>query len=218
MIKIRIILLKKIISNITPKGEKYKGKKTPNIIKNHMEKKLDETNKDILLRLLEYSKYLHEEEKVRTERIEKKVSIFTMFLGGSFWGILTLLPIEKLSKLSNGSVLERQIAIIVSVTYYTSFILFLFSAIFILLVYKVRNFEWLCDPEKRIPESAEKDEHSVLDTIIADYVITANRNHEINDKKAKWLSKAIFSLLIGLIFLGLSLFTFNVFILWRGVY
>jgi hypothetical protein len=61
-------------------------------------------NKAVLIKLFEYSKYLYEEEKSRTERIEKKVNIFTMFLGGSFLSILTFLSPEKFVKLFNGSI------------------------------------------------------------------------------------------------------------------
>lgn len=175
-------------------------------------------NKEALIKIFEYSKYLYEEEKSRTERIEKKVNIFTMFLGGSFLGILTFLSPEKLVKSFNGSIIEKQIVITIFVTYYASFLLFLCSAVFIILVYKVLDFEWLCNPEKRISKLAENEEHVVLDTIIADFVVTANRNHELNDKKAKWLAKAIFFLLIGLILWAVSLVTFNGLVILKGGY
>jgi hypothetical protein len=82
----------------------------------------------------------------------------------------------------------------------------------------VLDFEWLCNPKKRISKLAENEEHVVLDTIIADFVVTANRNHELNDKKAKWLAKAIFFLLMGLILWAVSIVTFNGLVILKGGY
>jgi len=47
-------------------------------------------------------------------------------------------------------------------------------------------------------------ENSLLSAIISDYVIAANKNYEVNENKAKLLSKALFCLIVGLIFFVIS--------------
>jgi hypothetical protein len=180
-----------------------------------MELKLAE--KDILIRLLEYCRYLYEEEKERTCRLEKKVEIYTAMLGGGFWVVFTLIPTDRLSALIERHSIENHIGSIILSTLILSFTLFLLSSIFTILVYRVRNFEWLCNPEKRALESIDmKNENEFISSMIADYTIAANRNHEINDKKACLLSKAIFTLLTGIIFLAIGLFFFHGFIYLKG--
>ena len=62
-----------------------------------------EENK-ILLKLLEYMKYNYEEEKGRTNNIEKKAKLITLFLGGGVIALFSRLPIEKIQQLiSHGS-------------------------------------------------------------------------------------------------------------------
>lgn len=177
-------------------------------------KELNEVDNDILERLLEYCKYLYEEEKERTDRIEKKLNIFTFVLGGSVLGVL-MLPIGKLSMLLSNP--NEGVLVFVVLLFSASILLFLFSSIFTILVYKVRRFEMPSDPKiatiKSISMESKKD---LLSAIIADYSIATNRNHDINDKKASHLSKALIFLLAGLVSFALSLFIFNITMLLKG--
>jgi hypothetical protein len=75
------------------------------------------------------------------------------------------------------------------------------------LVLKVWHFERLCDPEETIARSVKfSHEEELLAAMAADYAVSANRNHAINEKKAQLLSWALFLLIASLIlFAGTSL-------------
>jgi len=162
-------------------------------------KKLSDLNKDILIHLLDYSKYLYEEEKERTLRIEKKVEIFKIFLGG---GVLVsiILPLENIKSL----VIDNEFNTIIPILngavfmYVVSFLLFVLSFIFTVLIYKVQKFERPSTPDNVVDRSLSMvKEEEFLAEVIADYSVATGINHEINDKKAIYLSRALFTFSLG---------------------
>ncbi len=184
---------------------------------NKQEEKFNSTNKESLKILLEYCKHLYDEESNRTKRIEQKINIQSFILGG---GVLVIfgIPIDKFTELLNSSPLLHGIIILILLLFFTSTCLFLFSSIFTILVYRVRIFERLCDPKIIATDSVVSENTSdLLSKIIADYVIAANRNHEINNKKANYLSKALFSLLAGIILFVFSIIIFKFILIYKGI-
>ena len=59
---------------------------------NMNEKQFLKTDREILNHLAEYCKYLYEEEKRRTERLERKVNVLAVALGGSFVAVFLKFP------------------------------------------------------------------------------------------------------------------------------
>lgn len=132
-----------------------------------------------------------------------KVNIFSFVLGGSISGVL-LLPIGRLGMLFKDS--DHGLCSIGVVLFSMSIASFLLSSIFTVLVYKVRSFERPRDPKLAVSSTVSmKTEEDVLSSIIADFAVATERNHEINNKKARHLSMALLGLLNGLLFLGLGL-------------
>ncbi|MEW6609535.1 MAG: hypothetical protein AB1414_19175 [bacterium] len=175
---------------------------------------LKQIDRNILDRLADYCKYLYEEEKERTERIEKKVNIFAIALGGSLIGVLLKFPIWK--AYSEINVDDNQ-GVLITILVITSIILFLLSSLFSFFVYKVRKFERLTDPKKMAEKTIlMENESDILSTIIADYTIATNRNHEINNKKVRHLSYALLSLFVALILFITSLLILNISAGWNG--
>ena len=162
-----------------------------------------QVDRDILNRLAEYCKYLYEEENERTERIEKKLNVFAVALGGSVVGVLLKLSVEK--KYSELNIGDLQ-GLLITILFVTSVVFFLISSLFTFFVYKVRKFERLSDPKRMAEKTMSmKTESDLLCAIIADYTVATNRNHEINDKKVRHLSYALLSLLAAVILFIISL-------------
>ena len=73
--------------------------------------------------------------------------------------------------------------------------LFLAAALFTLVTIKIWTRERLCDPEIMIDNASSIEcEEKLLSMISADYAVSANRNYNVNEKKAKSLSRALFCL------------------------
>lgn len=178
------------------------------MLENIYEQKPTQTNQEILSRLAEYCKYLYEEEKGRTERLEKKVNIFSVALGGSFVAVFLKLPVGRMSAFINFS---QPNAFIATVLLFVSLLLFIMSSFFTFLVYKVRKFERLSDPKQMAAKAqAMTDEVEMLSAIIADYTVATNKNHDINDAKARHLSYALLCLVSALLLIVVSLVLFNI--------
>lgn len=180
------------------------------------EKELNRLDKEILLSLLEYCKYLYEEEKERTSRIEKKIDIFSAFLGG---GVLVslILPSAKLQLLFDGNIMIHPLRLFVAASYFLSFLAFFISFLFIVRIYTVQKFERPTDPHTIVSKAMRVEDISdFLSTKVADYSIATTRNHDINDKKAKHFSKALFFFLIGVLFSVVSIAVFNASTLFNG--
>lgn len=162
----------------------------------------------ILTRLLDYSRYIYEEERDRTYNLERKARLIAVFLCGSVLALLAQLPIEKLRELIN---IQAYVGYIVIIVFFISFVLIVISTVFNILVYRIRIYERLCDPEEfAVKSETTNNENEMLARIIADYVIATNRNHKINESKAKTLSNSIFYLLIGLVLYSISICAVNV--------
>lgn len=179
-------------------------------------KELNHLDKEILVRLLEYCKYLYEEEKERTSRIEKKIDIFSLFLGG---GVLVslILPIDKIQLIFNNGIINQPLGMFLVTFYFVTLFMFFLSFIFTIRIYKVQKFERPSDTKIIVSRSMNmKDLNDFLSTIIADYAIAAARNHDINDNKADYLSKALLYFLMGVVFTVISIILYKGLTLLKG--
>lgn len=179
-----------------------------------VDNEINTVDKGVLEKLVEYCKYLYEEEKARTIGLNNAVKVYIAFLTITLgMGVFGVLPVERISILLNGTSIDstyKYVKVSGVVLFYVSVLLFFSSFIFTILVLKVWKFERLCNPKQTALKSVFiETENKMLSVIIADYVIAANRNYEINEKKAKLLSKALFSLVGGLILFSISWFILN---------
>lgn len=166
-------------------------------------------NDNILDYLLDYVKTIYEEEKQRTAYIEKKVNILSFLLGGGVLGTLLKFPENMFNNLFSRNLTFGYVSITLL---FLGLLFFLMSVIYILLVYKVRIFERLCNPKDiSLTAASIKKDSSIKSLILADYVVASNRNFIVNDKKAKYLSYAIYFFFGGLFFFFVSLIVINSF-------
>jgi hypothetical protein len=176
------------------------------------EQELEQPAVEVLDRLAEYCQYLYEEEKSRTERIERKMHVFAVALGATVVVMLGCLP---LSKLSDASVAAGAPRVIVAVPLAICIALLALCTVYIFRVYKVQRFERLTDPKiATVRAMSMRTKSELLSSIIADYAVATNRNHEINERKAEDLSRALILLLGALISFITSLVCLNVLVLW----
>lgn len=162
---------------------------------------------EILKRLVEYCRYLYEEEKQRTERIERKVNVFTVALGGGFVALLLKSPSERILSFIDFS---QPTALLACIPFAISLLLFILSSFYTFLVYKVRKFERLSNPKEMATRAQSMaDEAELLSAIIADYTVATNKNHDINENKAHHLSYALLCLLVALFFIVISVLLLN---------
>jgi hypothetical protein len=166
----------------------------------------------ILKHLLDYSKFLHEQENQRNDKLTSVTNIylvvitfaFTLLLGGAS----LVIPTTE-STLPN---LGQQYQIMLFVGLGISILLFLMSLFFTILVVKVRSFERLCNPKEFIIEaSGMKYEEEVVSEIISHYVVATERNFIVNNTKARYLAYGLQSYVLGFVTLLLTIVAFLVF-------
>lgn len=174
-------------------------------------------DKAILIRLLEYCKYIYEEEHQRTNRLNNAVKIYLTFLTITLGiGILKIVPLAEIKNLlksvSSLNPIGPYLELIALSLFYLSAILFGFSFIFTILVLKIWRFERLCDPKDTALKSISLgSENQLLSLITADYTVAANRNYLINEKKARLLSRALFCLISALLIFATTWFALKTF-------
>ena len=164
-------------------------------------------DKEFLEKLLDYCKYLYEGEKERRDVLNKTMRIYLAALGFAIGVvILKLTNIDKISALiQETSVHGQNIQIIIIALFVVAAILFVLSFIFTLLVVKMWDRERLCDPESFVTKSASMETiNTLLSSVIADYAVAANRNHNINEKKALLLSRALYSFLTSVLIFSIT--------------
>ena len=165
------------------------------------------SDKEFLEKLLDYCKFSYNEEKERRETLDKTMRIYLTALGFAIGVvILKLTSIEKISALiQENSGLGQNTQLLFNAFFIVAMILFSMSFIFTLLVVKMWNRERLCDPEYFVTKAASMETiNSLLSDIIADYAVAANRNHTVNEKKALFLSRALYLFLASLLVFSLA--------------
>lgn len=164
-------------------------------------KKTDENDFAIILRQKEYFQYLFEQEQKRSNSIISGAKVyigFLVFIIGSIF--LKVISVEDIDKLFN-NIINPYLKIIVIFLLILSVISLLISIIFTILVLKVWSYERLCNPIERFKETIlMTKEYEVISKCLSDFAITVNRNNQINNTRARYLSFALAFLLAGLLF------------------
>ena len=162
-------------------------------------------DKDLLARLVEHVKYLYEEENERRDVLNNTTKIylgaFTFVVGIV---LVKIAAVEKLPSmilnLYNNAVGGKYIALAASMFFLAAAGLFCTSFLLTVLVLRMWKRERLSDPERFVFRAMTmSDEARLLSAIVADYVVAGNRNHRINEQKARLLSKALFSFIYAFI-------------------
>jgi hypothetical protein len=155
-----------------------------------------------------YFKYLYEEEKDRTDKINSATNTYLVFITFAFSfgsGFLGWFSSNISPSIFSFSSPGRIIAIAI---FGIAVIFLVISLVFTVLVVKVRNFERLCDPEEFAKEAMN---YSGLDDlfglIIANYIVALDRNFLVNNKKTRYLTRGLVTYLVGLLlmFAGFAL-------------
>lgn len=160
---------------------------------------------------------MYEEEKGRTDRLNDAVKVYIAFMTFILgFVVFKMFPPEETPVLVSAAI-KSNIGIIYISLALISFTSFLISFVCTIFVLKIWKFERVCDPRDIVTRSLLwESENELISVIIADYSTAANRNHEINDRKSKLLSKALFSLVVGLAAFAICLFIFYGLPLIRG--
>ena len=170
------------------------------------------SERDLYVRLHDYCRHMYEEEKDRSQRLNDAVKVylgFTSFIVGI--GALKLVTVDQLAALFKVQALPVAAAVlstrIGTMLFFVSFALFAASAVCTILVLKVWRFERLCDPEHLVVRTAiMESEMDLLSSMVADYAVAANRNYEVNERKAKLLSYGLLFLMCAVLLFGCSWF------------
>ncbi len=167
----------------------------------------DKAYEDIQQDLLEYSKYLYEEENERRDRLNNAVKVYIGFLTFVLGiGVFKLISQKELILLLKNDTYPI-LSIIGAIFFGMSIISFFISFLFTILVLKMWPFERLSDPRINMEKSIFMDhKNDFVSSMISDYVVACNINHAINNEKSQLLARGLVLLIAGLILLAMSLF------------
>jgi len=175
-------------------------------------RKLKTQDLKTLQHLLDYSRYLHEQEEHRNDKLSGVTNTYLVVITFAFTLLLGVISLalpnleDLLLRLSPG--VSTMLLIVAG----AAVLLILLSLFFTLLVVKVRPFERLCDSREFVLEASKmKGEAEVISSIISHYVVSTERNFLINNQKARYLSLALQSYLAGftLLLFTLALLIFS---------
>jgi hypothetical protein len=158
-----------------------------------------------LIRLLDYSKYLYEEEKQRNEKLNSATNTYLVVITFAFTFSASLLSwlspkVDDLSTFRND-----KLQLLFLLCFGVSILILLLSLIFTMLVVKTRQFERLCDPVDFASKASSLNEEELISSIISNFVVATDRNFLINNKKARFLSLGLQTYIIGFILLLVTL-------------
>jgi hypothetical protein len=160
---------------------------------------MTEARKDFLKTLADYSKYLYEEEVNRAERYHSAMKTYLVFIGSTFTATLGLAKWLGIAPANFHQMSSNPIGIMLGIFVIVALTCFVASFMFTILVIKVWRTERLCYPKIFALEvSTESSETVLMEKIISNYVVAAERNGVVNDKKGKHLAIASVSYRIGL--------------------
>lgn len=150
--------------------------------------------------LNKYCKYLYEEEKDRTDKINSATNTYLAFItfafsfGSGLLGWLsTNIPTPVFSITSPGKLIAISMLFI-------AVIFLVISLVFTVLVVKVRNFERLCEPEEFVSEAMNYSEmDDLLSLMLSNYVVALDRNYLVNNEKTQFLTRGLVTYLIGIL-------------------
>ncbi len=164
-------------------------------------------DKNALVRLLDYSKYLYEEEKQRNEKLSSNTNTYLVVITFAFTfsaGLLGWL-FPNVNSLPAGSNSKVQLILLLGLG--VSILILLLSLVLTMLVVKVRQFERLCDPKDfAVRASKMRREDELISSMIANYVVATERNFVMDNRKARFLAAGLQAYLIGFVLLLATMF------------
>lgn len=153
--------------------------------------------------MVEYTRYLYEEEKQRSERFHLAVKTYVVFVGATIAGLVTgskWLGVSPAGILSSSAL--SLIEILVEATVVISLLLLSVSFVFSVLVIKGWKIERLCDAQLFSLQSSFKANNvDLLETIVSNFAVAASRNAIVNDNRGKLLAWASLFYRIALLFI-----------------
>jgi hypothetical protein len=144
-----------------------------------------------LLRVKEFAQYLYEEEERRAGKFNEATKTYLLFIGSTLAGTVGALqwanirPVAFLLHRHSAREMVIVLALLIAV------IALGLSFLMTVLVIKVRNNEHLCKPSDFLGQVFSG--HSEADTLertIANFIVAAERNAAVNDKKGSLLASA----------------------------
>jgi hypothetical protein len=152
---------------------------------------------------------MYEEEKQRSDHLNSATNTYLVFITFAFTftaGLINFLHI------STGVIFSKSISLIQSLVLMgisLALLLIILSLILTILVVKIRRFERLCNPKDFAVEMANiEDEYEILTSITSHYIVATERNHLVNNDKARLLGYGLQAYIIGFMILIVSVSTF----------
>lgn len=163
--------------------------------------------------MLEYSRYLYENELARTDKLNDTSKTFILFISSTFTVLLaglTWVGVDVLSKQTDTIYNPANLA--AASLFLVSVLALVLAFVFVVLSVKIRSFERLCDPLQFVSANGDKSTDLIKKDITANYTVATARNYKVNARKAWWLFNALFAYLAALVlflaFLGAMLLLF----------
>lgn len=159
-----------------------------------------------LLHLLDYFRYLYEEEQKRNEKLSSATNTYLVVITFAFSFLGGLMSWLSPGILEFSTAPNHPVKFLLLAGLLASIVLILVSLILTMLAIKVRAFERLCSPMDYASEASQiRGEEGLIRSMISNYVVAADRNHHWNNVKARYLSYGLQFYLVGFALLLLTL-------------
>jgi len=150
--------------------------------------------------LRDYSRYLYEEELNRSERFHGAMKTYLLFIGSTLAGSVATIKWLNLSPLMIKRPSLSFFELLLNIGLLTALLLLIAAFTFAVLVIKGWKTERLCEPKEFILTSSMIGKKTkLLESIISNYAIAAERNGKVNDKRSTFLFLASGFYRIGLV-------------------
>ena len=159
-------------------------------------------DKGSLVRLLDYFKYLYEQENHRSEKLNASTNTYLVAITFAFTFLVGLLGWMFPKESGPLAPLNGPVQVLMLVCIGIAVLLILLSLIFTMLVVKVRPFERLCDPAEFAEQTKSiRDEADLMRAIISHFVVATDRNFQLDNEKARFLAYGLQSFVAGFVLL-----------------
>jgi hypothetical protein len=132
-------------------------------------------------------------ENERTKHLDDKASNVMGFVG-IITGLVSSLGALTLQALTN---------LIATVLLFLAIAALIFSFLFSLQGYRIKEFTVVPNPYFLIGEYEGKDKDQVIRDLDANYAVAIEDNMKLNDRKATWIKRAMYTLLVSVFLIAL---------------
>jgi len=161
--------------------------------------------KEALKSLIEHAKYLYEEEVRRGERFHNAVKTYLVFMLSTFTVNLGAIKLTNISSLGFSHILPVR-DLVIGGFFGVSIIATAVSFVLLILVIKTWRTERICGTPREFYSTLVNatDEASIFQGILRDFLVAAEKNARVNDKKGKLLFLAARTYYSGVFFLAIG--------------